>query len=363
MVPVRTREPGWYADPQGERPVRFWDGDAWTSYTQPLPPVEQRTHDQTTALEDYPYLSDAQLRAPHEPRTVATWSGAPVLAPTSGPPTPPRRGGLILAIAGGAAAVLVVGVLLSRAFGGTTTADPTPTAGPSGTGTAPGVTVVTDEVGTDEESTTALPAGGELHVTLDVAQAGPYLVGAEAAEAYDRTDLRMTITGPALAEPLVLDDREGDLAAFEGGEWSDPGWYLDLDAGQYTLVISERAGEADDVTVSAASVTVVDAPLDADTPVSVPDLGHTVVRIPHEGAGRLTVDVRATTPGADAMLLHREGPRTYSVHDRDAAAATATGASEEDPLLELDVDAGSTFVVVSDSFWDEAEMTVRPTLG
>jgi hypothetical protein len=32
--------PGWYADPQGEAQLRYWDGNQWTEHTQPAQPAQ-----------------------------------------------------------------------------------------------------------------------------------------------------------------------------------------------------------------------------------------------------------------------------------------------------------------------------------
>lgn len=36
MNDVQLRTPDWYADPHGEAPLRYWDGEAWTRHTAPL---------------------------------------------------------------------------------------------------------------------------------------------------------------------------------------------------------------------------------------------------------------------------------------------------------------------------------------
>ncbi|EFC86209.1 Scramblase family protein [Parafrankia sp. EUN1f] len=41
MGPMST-PPGWYDDPSGEPGTRWWDGNAWTSHTQPASPPQQQ---------------------------------------------------------------------------------------------------------------------------------------------------------------------------------------------------------------------------------------------------------------------------------------------------------------------------------
>lgn len=350
-----TKEPGWYPDPQGVPQVRFWDGDTWTEYTQPFAPLEAKGHGPATAAEDYPYLADVSLRATQGPRVVSTWTPAPTFDPSAGS-GPSRRGtGLTWWLVGGGLVVLaVIAVALNAVIGGAgggggatpTDADPSP----SSTETLPPLTVGVPALGT-------VPEDGELATTIEIAQDGDYFLGATSD-----LDVALTVTPAGSTEPLVIpDDRGVDLAAAVGGEWSDPGYYVRLTAGTYDVVVTEHDGAAVDVEVAVEAATVV--VLTPGTPVEVPTDGYAgaVLAIPHE-AGTLVVDARGAD-AADGVLTFLTGSRVTTLDDRGTAMAGTTGASEFDPYVELDVEPGTTYLVLADIVGDPATFTVTATLS
>src|SRR5690625_2785514 len=66
---MSEQAPGWYPDPSGKNRQRFWDGDGWTEYYQPLAPQATQAHEPQSAEEDYPYLAEARTptATPHIP--------------------------------------------------------------------------------------------------------------------------------------------------------------------------------------------------------------------------------------------------------------------------------------------------------
>ena len=88
---------GWYADPNGGPDLRYWDGAAWTSSTQPAPAV------QPAAASPYP---QSGYPAQYPPYVGQPTAGSPYAGqPAAGQPYPP---------ANGPAPVAPIGNLLAR---------------------------------------------------------------------------------------------------------------------------------------------------------------------------------------------------------------------------------------------------------
>src|SRR5690625_6816081 len=81
--------PGWYPDPEGENQQRYWDGDQWADYYQPLAPERPEPHGSKTAVEDYPYLANT-TQPPTAPGPISTGGSAP--GPTTAWATRAHRG-------------------------------------------------------------------------------------------------------------------------------------------------------------------------------------------------------------------------------------------------------------------------------
>jgi len=354
---VLTKEPGWYPDPQGLPQVRLWDGDDWTDYTQPFAPLQETAHGPATALEDYPYLADADLRASQGPRTVSTWTPAPVLAtPTS---TGPRRrgGGLVWWLVGAGVVVIAIIAVAANALigGGSPGADPggAPDPDPSSTATLP-------PFAPSDAPTGTVPADGALTTVLEIGTEGAYFVGATGDE-----DVEMTITPAGATEPLALpDDRGNVLAGLVGGTWSDPGYWLTLPAGSYDVVLTERDGLATTAALVAEPATVVDVVPGTPTVVDLTDdASIAVLRLTTDVETGAVVDVRGAEADLDGQLTYLTGERVTSVDDRGQTVAETIGGSEFDPYVELDLAPGSTFLVLEELYLSTASFTVTVTLG
>ena len=348
-----TKQPGWYPDPQGVRQVRLWDGDAWTEYTQPLAPTTAEEHDSTTALEDYTYLASVDLRTSSGPRIVSTWTPLPVafLAPAK---APARRGraGLIAWIVGGALLLTVIAAVAVRSVA---PSDP----GPPAADPAASPTVTLNPIGTGQDARGSLPADGELHLTVTVEQEGTYFVGATSPN-----DLALTITPTGATEPLFLPEDRGELMClWFGGGWLDPGYFLDLDAGSYDIVVTERDGEASDVTVALDPVTTVDLTPGTTQTVTLEEDGYAVLRIVPEAAAPFELDARSTDGWLDGQLTYLSGARVTSLDDRGQHLAQSAGGSEFDPLLRLDLEPGAMFIVLDEVNGSPGPFTVTSTLG
>ncbi|WP_180359641.1 DUF2510 domain-containing protein [Miniimonas arenae] len=340
-----TNDPGWYPDPQGERQVRFWDGEAWTEYVQPLAPVAVRTHGSDTAVEDYPYLADADLRASHEPRIVSTWEPEAIAIPGRARPRR-RRSALGWWIAGGAVTVLVIVVALIAALVNQGPAVD-PAAGPSA-GSSPGVAA--GQASPGSPATVSVPDGGSALVAIEVPEAGSYLLTAAAAE---DVAAELSLDGTVLWSG---DDRGNDLAGIIGGSWSDPAGFVQLEAGTYTLTVTEHDGVATSAEVTIYAVEAVDVAVGQTTDVTIPAGGYSVLRLTGDAEQRLAVDVRASVDWEDARLTYFPSGRATLADDRGPQAATEKGGTEYDPYLEATFPAGSSFLVLDE--YDQNEITV-----
>lgn len=341
-----TNEPGWYPDPDGARQVRFWDGEGWTEYVQPFAPVLTRQRGAGTATEDYPYLLDADLRRPNEPRLVSSWAPAAVVgAPAGGG----RRSSAHWWVIGGVAAlvVAVLAVLLALRPDSPPLADPAPSSTVSpGTPVTLGAPVVVD-----------VPTAGVGVVSLEVPQDGAYFVEATAA-----TD----ITAELLRDGDVVwsgDDRRRELAEIVGGQWHDPGVFLDLTAGTYTMEVADRSGLAVSATVALYEADVVDVAVGDTVTVDLPAGGYVVARVTLDGETRLTVDVRDPEGDADARLTTFTSGAAVTTDDRGPDVAADTGASEYDPYLVATFPEGASFLVIDEYSSHATTLEVAITAG
>lgn len=342
-----TKEPGWHPDPDGGRQVRFWDGEEWTDYVQPLAPQARRSHGPETAVVDYPYLADANIAPAREPRVVDTWR-PDVVAPFTTTPgrARRRRSALPWWIAAGAAALVLVVVGVTTALRGqhSPLADPSP----SSTVTASSAVSVGQSVTVD------VPSAGMGVVTIDVAQDGPYLL--EAVASGGDLAARLLADGD---EIWAGDDRGRALSDIISGVWSDPAALVELSAGQYTIELTEHDAQATSAQVFLYPLDVVDlAPDSAPLSVSIPDGEYVVLALTLDAEQALTLDVQGAGSWDDPELTYfRDGVATLA-GDRGAQQASDLGGSEWDPYLAATFPAGTSFVLIHDYSWDGIDVTV-----
>jgi len=344
---VLTKEPGWHPDPDGGRQVRFWDGEEWTDYVQPLTPVAVLSHGPETAQADYPYLADANIGPAREPRLVETWTPE-VVTPIGGGPGRPRRQGSALRwwiVAGAVALVLVVVGVVTALRPDTTSplVDPSP----SSTVTASSAVEVGQAVTVD------VPAQGTGVVPIHVSEPGSYLIEAVGEQG--------DIAGRLLQGDQELwrgDDRGNVLADVIGGEWSDPAVFVELEAGDYAFEVTEHDALATSAQVLLYPVETVDISPDAPVTVTIPEDQYVVLRLTLDAETDLVVDVRGDGDWDDPQIaFFPRGVPTLS-GDRGAQKASDLGGSEWDPYVDATFPAGSSFLLLTEYSWLEADVTI-----
>ncbi|MGC0252412.1 DUF2510 domain-containing protein [Pseudactinotalea sp. Z1748] len=368
---MSEKEAGWYPDPSGENQQRFWDGDGWTEYFQPLLPQPEAAHDSRPPTEDYPYLAQAggTMTTPHIPppqgwaTSTNTWS-APQPTTSWGTPADPQdyaggdyrppdpawdagagtqvyrsgtqgggggRGGLIaVVVASVVVLVLLVvgGVLAFRGNDGGGAGDD----GPAEEGVV--------EVGAT--SSGSVPRDGQWVGALAIADAGAYLVDARSTSG---DDLQMAVRDGGGATLAYNDDR-GNLLQL-GGDRLDPIAPVYLDPGEYEVVLSEYRGRATDVTVDVVAITerltvgdVVQADIEAD--------GAFLAVLELEEETELTVDVQAVGAGDPTLTVRSLDRDAMWTDDDRGSRADDEGGSTYDPLLTEDLQAGRYAVMVAE---------------
>lgn len=329
---MQANEPGWYPDPDGGRQVRFWDGDAWTEYVQPFAPVLVDLAGSDTALTDYPYLEDADLRATHEPRIVTTWEEDVPLVVATAPRR--KRSALTWWIAGASVVLLVVVIALvaSRRSGESVLSIPSP----SSTVTAS----ETVEVGAPV--TLDVPAAGLALLTLSVPTDGTYFV-----EGTSQADIAMVIDEGGTT-PWTSDDRGSDLVTVVGGSWQDPGMFVYLTAGEHDVAITEHSGLAASATVTLYEASTTDVVVGEPMTLTVPDGEYAVLRLQLDAESPLIVDVRADDISFDPRLVTFESGRSVLTDDRSPNEAATLGGTEYDPYLSSTFPAGTSYLVVDE---------------
>ena len=330
-----SNEPGWYPDPEGGRQVRFWDGTEWTEYVQPFAPVLTALHGVGTAVSDYPYLSDADIRPTNEPRIVSTWTTEAV-APVVGLAPPRRRRSPLVWWVAGAAVVLVgitVGVVTALRTDTPVLTDPTPSS-----------TTVADRTATlGAPVTIDVPAQGDAVVTIEVPEDGAYFLESTSPSG----DLVATLRQDD-QDVWRSDDRGNELAELIGGTWSDPGSFVQLTAGTYELTVDEHQGAAATATVSLYASDVVDVAAGQPLDVTIPQDGYVVLRLALDAETPLTVDVRGHGDWDDPRLIWFQDSRAQLSDDRGAQLASDLGGTEYDPFLETTLPAGTSFLVLEE---------------
>lgn len=341
---IVANDPGWYPDPEGGRQVRFWDGEAWTEYVQPFAPTVATLPGPESALLDYPYLEEADVARSDEPRTVSTWAPA-ALAPSVA--APGRRPPLwvVLSVVVLVAVVAVVASLLRSPS--TPLVDPAP----SGTSTADTPVQVGAPV------TVSVPQTGTAEVEVVIEESGAYFV-----EAVSSGDVTAELFDSGGTSVWAGDDRRQDLADVVGGSWEDPGAFLDLAAGTYRMLVTERSGAAVQANVAVYQADVVDVVLGEPLQLTVPGGGYTVVRLTLDAETPLVLDVRADpAANADPRMVTFQSGGAITTDDRDPDVAAATGGSELDPYLAATFPAGVSFILLDDYYGDQVPLTLTVT--
>ena len=387
MVRMSEKVAGWYPDPSGKNQQRFWDGDGWTEYYQPLAPAQPQVHGAQTAAEDYPYLTQARgtMPTPHipppqgwqttqhdwdTPAAATTWTtpqqttswGTPAdpQATAGGayqPPQPgwgahPSPGGhadtQVLrsgtqsagrASRGGVIAIIVVSVLLLGLL------------------VAGGIMAFQDSDDPDEPATTdggaldpaaltsgTVPRGGEWVGEFSISGGGTYLVDARST---DGSDLQMALREAGGGPTLSYNDDRGNLVRM-GADRLDPLLAVSLAAGEYEVVLSEYRSSAADFEVSLTQVTEQIDPGDRIRADVDGDSAYLAV-LELDDEAMISIDVQAVD-GWDPTLTVHSLQRDVHWDDDDSG----TGLN---PLLEdLELDAGSYLVIIAE--YDGQPMTV-----
>ena len=381
MVPMSEQAPGWYPDPSGENRQRFWDGDGWTEYYQPLAPQQSEPHGSQTAAEDYPYLTQAHSTpTPHIPPpqgwqpadhtwTTPSTSGqasnwqapAPAAwgqpAATSwgehGVPQPDhgngstqvyrsgsqggRRGwgGLIAVVA---ICVLVLGMLVAGgilAFRDSGEARDTAE-----------TTTVTEAIDPTTVTSGTVPRDGEWVGTLTIEAGGNYLVDARST---NDGDLQMALRSAGGGTVAYSDDR-GRLIRM-GAEHLDPLVVAALEPGEYEVALTDYLGDATDFEVTITEVT------------DRIDLGERVTVDLDTDEGYLAVLEITETTTVTIHAEHQNGADpTLTVRslDRDAGWSDDDSGSDWNPLLEdLELEPGAYAVMVAEYFGEPLTASVQ----
>lgn len=379
---------GWYPDPSGKNQQRFWDGDGWTEYYQPLAPAEPEVHGAQTATEDYPYLTRArgEMTTPdipppegwqtttHDWNTSApasTWTapqsptawGTPA-NPQSGlpgvyhPPQPSwgahdstgsddsstqvlrtgtqsagraNRWGVIAIVV---VALLLVGLLIAggiMAFQGSDAGDE-PTAAETG---------VIDPSGLTSGN---VPRNGEWVGELTINDGGAYLIDARST---DGGDLQMALREAGGGATLSYNDDRGNLVRM-GADHLDPLLAVSLEPGDHEVILSEHRSDSSSFELS---LTRVSEQVDPDDRLSA--------RVERDDAYLATLELDDDSVTSIAVQAIDGGDPTLTVYslERDVHWHDDDGGSGLDPLLEsVELDAGSYLVVIAE--YSGRDMTV-----
>jgi thiol-disulfide isomerase/thioredoxin len=131
---MSTTPHGWYPDPDDDRSMRWWDGQAWTEHVQPLPSESPSAEPgpvggppSTAPASADPPPPQVTPAPPIEPPPPVPGAAPPGMAPTAHPPQPGRSGsaGPVIAIVA-AVAVLTLGgaiAVFASGFAGSESAD------------------------------------------------------------------------------------------------------------------------------------------------------------------------------------------------------------------------------------------------
>lgn len=370
---------GWYPDPSGANQQRFWDGDSWTEYYQPLAPTDTQIHGSATATQDYPYLAGAQQSAATSasgsanvpasqgwPQGTTDWSRegdgnwnlpaqltswgtpAPEQDYASGQTAPPAdtggstqvyrtgkrsgRGGLIVI-----SLICVVFVALLVVGGWWAFREPEPTR-----------TAI--ELGT--ESSESLDRGTEWIGSLSIDDAGAYLIDIRSE---DTRDLLVTVQA-ANGNTIAYNDDRGDQMAL-GAMSNDPLLFVALEPGEYEVIVAENRDRGDSFTIEA---TALEETIDLGSSATVDLAGNDAGILVAEVADATEATIAVNASDSNDPVLHVVDLATGSVLDSNDDADSST----RDSLLEdLYLTPGSYAIVVTEYASRELSATVTTTVN
>ena len=383
---MSEQAPGWYPDPSGKNRQRFWDGDGWTEYYQPLAPESTEARGPQSAEADYPYLAEARTTTatPHIPPPQGwqpahhTWStpntsgtatgwqapqpaawGHPAQAswgqqgahgsPGTGQPNGSTqvyrsgsqggrggRGGLIAVIG---VCVLVLAMLIAGGILAFRDAGSEAGAGDDGE-------VVTDTIDTATGTSSSVPRNGEWVGDFSIEDGEVYLVDARTS---DDGDLQMAVRASG-GSTLAYNDDRGALIRM-GADRLDPLVVADLEPGDYQAVLTEYRGESTDFDLSLIPITErieVDATFTTDIEANAAYLAV------FEVTETTTVTIQADSQNdADPTLTLRS-------LDRDALWSDDDSGSDWNALLEdVELTPGAYVLMVAEYFGNPLTTSVQ----
>lgn len=210
-------EPGWYDDPTGESPQRWWDGERWTEHVSgtsapaappaPTPPPPGPGAD-----------PGATMAAPLPPSAPAPAPGFPTAAPAAA-----SSGG------GSKAPLLILGaVVLVIAIAGIAAVLLSGGGGSSSVGIDPGHRV-----------DLSVESDGRWEYEFE-APAGTLVIDVRGDGGFDPVAYLEDASGRELA---MNDDRSVEHLEEYGGDWLDSLIEIDVAEGSYRLIVEEWSGQ------------------------------------------------------------------------------------------------------------------------
>ena len=380
---MSQQQPGWFPDPYGTGAQRYWDGVNWTPHTQNAAgqPTSGEPFSSTPEVPSFPTGSTygaAPSASSGYPSTSQPGAGYPgpsqpftIADPTYyvGQNSPAKKSRTGLAVAGGVAAALVAGtgvwLGLNALNGSTTEASSSPT--PTSTSAAPTAPPVTADPTSASVPTAAalpatstvplpfgelvtgtVPAGGTFAASFEVIVEGVYVISPYAPDG--AADLVMTLFSSDGTQIAQGDDQPVAGGIMGGGAY-DPLLAVYLTAGTYNVHLTDLNSLAVDFDLTAHR-SVTKGGLFADTFDMTLDAGYYWlgwIDVP-EG-GTLTVDASASTESdLAAMIMAPDG--TYWEND------DRSGEDQNPYLSASGLSAGRYVVLVSEYYWEAADLTI-----